>query len=143
MLGDMEKVASCFDATGALTPAAGEIAWPFLRLAIPDDVRRDPRQILNNALVHASAWGRAEVVDFLLARGAEMNDIPAGFDYSGTVLHYAALNGHRDMLDRLLQRGSDPAIPDTKIGKLPEDWADHAGHHELAEYLREVRGRAG
>ena len=141
-LGEMEKVASCFDAAGALTPTAGEIRWPFLSTAIPDDVRRDPRQILNNALVHASAWGRAEVVDFLLARGAEVNGIPAGFDYSGTALHYAAFNGHRDMVDRLLREGADPTIPDTKIGKLPEDWADHAEHHELAEYLRQIRGRA-
>ena len=28
-LGDMEAVAHCFDETGALTEAAGEVAWPF------------------------------------------------------------------------------------------------------------------
>jgi ankyrin repeat protein len=139
-LGDMKKVASCFDESGALTPAAGEIEWPFRPSAIPKHNRRDPRQILGNALVHAAAWGRAEVVEYLLAHGAEMNLITAGFDYSGTALHYAAFGGHREMVDQLLRQGADPTILDTKIGKLPEDWAEHNGHHELAEYLREVRG---
>ena len=141
-LGDMKKVASCFDETGSLTPAAGEIEWPFKPSAIPEHDRRDPRQILGNALVYAAAWGRAEVVEFLLAHGAEVNLIPAGFDYSGTALHYAAFGGHREMVDQLLRQGADPAILDTKIGKSPEDWAEHSGHHELAEYLRQVRGQS-
>jgi ankyrin repeat protein len=68
-----------------------------------------------------------------------VNLIPAGFDYSGTALHYAACGGDREMVDQLLRHGADPAILDTKIGKLPEDWAAHSGHHELAEYLRQVR----
>jgi ankyrin repeat protein len=142
-LGDMEKVASYFDDTAALTPAAGEIAWPFNPSGIPEQDRRDPQQILNNALVHAAAWGRAEVVEFLLTRGADVNVIPAGFDYSGTALHYAAFGGHREMVDRLLRHGADPAIVDTKIGKLPEDWAEHSKHHELAEYLRKIRISGG
>ena len=77
-LGDIKKVASCFDETGALTTAAGKIEWPFRPSAIPDHDRRDPRQILGNARVHAAAWGRAEVVEYLLAHGAEVDLIPAG-----------------------------------------------------------------
>jgi hypothetical protein len=30
-LGDIKRAASCFDETGALTTAAGEIEWPFNR----------------------------------------------------------------------------------------------------------------
>jgi hypothetical protein len=142
-LGDMKKVALCFDETGALTPAAGEIEWPFRPSAISEHDRRDSRQILGNALVHAAAWGRAEVVQFLLIHGALVNLIPAGFDYSGTALHYAAFGGHRAMVDQLLRQGADPGILDTKIGKLPEDWAEHSGYHELAEYLRQMRGKSG
>jgi ankyrin repeat protein len=142
-LGDMEKIASFFDETGALTAAAGDVVSPFEQLPIPEELRREPRQILGNALVHAAAWGRAEAVGFLVSRGAEVDLIPAGFDYAATALHYAALNGRWDMVDHLLHEGADPAIRDAKIGKLPEHWADHAGHHELAEYLRQVRGRAG
>jgi ankyrin repeat protein len=142
-LGDLTKIAACFDETGALTPAAGEIAWPFSKHAIGEEVRRDPRQIIGNALIYAAAWGRAEAVDFLVARGAEVNLIPAGFDFSGTALHYAALRGRREMVDQLLGLGADPSVRDTKIGKRPEDWADHDGHHDLAEFLRQVRARAG
>ncbi len=33
--------------------------------------------------------------------GAQVNLIPAGFDFAFTPPHYAALGGHRDMVDRL------------------------------------------
>jgi uncharacterized protein len=140
-LGDMAKVAACFDESGALTAAAGEVASPFERIPSSDDIRRDPRQIIGNALVHAAAWGRADVVDFLLARGAEINLIPAGFDYAGTPLHYAAHRGRREVVDQLLRHGADPTILDAKVGQTADGWADHGGHSELAEYLRQFRAR--
>jgi ankyrin repeat protein len=124
-----------------LTAAAGEVAWPFFNTPIPESVRRDPQQILGNALVFAAAWGRAESVDCLIDRGAQVNLIPAGFDFAGTPLHYAALGGHREMVDRLLHYGANPDVRDTKIGKLPEDWAEHGGHQELSVYLRLVQRR--
>ena len=142
-LGDVDRIDRCFDDAGELTADAGEIAWPFNLMAIPETVRRDRRQILDNALVYAAAWGQAESVSRLLERGAGLNRIPAGFDYSGTPLHYAAFNGRREMVDRLLQLGADPSISDTKIGKLPEDWAEHSGHHDLALLLQNARQRAG
>jgi uncharacterized protein len=142
-LGDMEKVAACFGERGALTSAAGEIASPFSQIPIAEDVRRDPRQIIGNALVFAAAWGQEAAAAYLLARGADVNTIPAGFDYSGTPLHYAALEGRREMVEFLLQHGADPSVRDTKIGKLAEDWADHGKHGDLAEYLRKARERAG
>jgi hypothetical protein len=140
-LGDPEAIARCFDEAGRLTAAAGEVASPFTRMPIPEAVRRDPQQILGNALVFAAAWGRTESVEQLLDRGAQVNLIPAGFDFAGTPLHYAAFRGHRDMVDRLLRHGADPSVRDTKIGKLPEDWAEHAGHKDLAAHLRLVRRR--
>jgi hypothetical protein len=141
-LGDLEGIAGCFDERGELTPTAAEVAWPFSK-PIAESVRRDRQQMLGNALVYAAAWGRAEAVDLLLGHGARVNLIPAGFDFAGTPLHYAALRGRRDMVDQLLSYGADPAVRDSKIGKLPEDWAEHDGHSELSEYLRLVRGRAG
>jgi len=141
-LGGLEEVARCFDDSGALTAAAGEVAWPFFLTPIPEAVRRDPQQIVGNALVYAAAWGRAGTVNLLLDRGAQVNLIPAGFDFAGTPLHYAALRGRRDMVDRLLQHGADPSVRDSEIGKLPEDWAEHDGHKELSEYLRLVRRHA-
>ncbi len=141
-LGDVDWIDRCFDDAGELTADAGEIAWPFNPEAIPEAVRRDRQQILDNALVYAAAWGQSESVGRLIERGAQVNHIPAGFDYSGTALHYAAFHGHREMVDRLLQLGADPSIQDTKIGKLPEDWAEHSGHHDLALLLQNARQSA-
>jgi ankyrin repeat protein len=141
--GNREQRARCFDATAALTIEAGELSWPFRRIPIPNHLRRDRDQIVTNALIYAAMWGRSEAVEELLRKGAKVNEIPAGFDYSGTALHYAALEGRRELVDQLLSVGADPRIKDTKIGKLPEDWAEHAGHHDLSEYLRHLRTQAG
>src|SRR5262249_7642783 len=70
----LDRMALCFDDKGALTPAAGEVAWPFFQTLIPEAVRRDPQQILGNALVYAAAWGRTVAAAQLLA----------GFDFAGT-----------------------------------------------------------
>jgi ankyrin repeat protein len=77
----------------------------------------------------------------LLNRGAEVNAIPAGFDFAGTPLHYAALQGRRDAVDWLLRHGADPTVRDAKINNLPEDWAAHDGHAELADHLKRIRLR--
>ena len=137
-VGDQSKVAGYFDANGDLTEAAGAIAWPFGK-PIAADVRRNRLQMLTNALVYAASWGRIETATFLLDHGAVVNLIPAGFDYSGTALHYAAFQGRREMVDLLLRRGADPSVRDTKIDALAEDWAEHSGHHELAARLRNSR----
>jgi ankyrin repeat protein len=142
-LGDMQLVVRCFNDQGELTAAAGVVSWPFFQTPIADALRRDPEQILGNALVYAAAWGQAEAVEYLLGRGARIDLIPAGFDYAGTPLHYAALRGRREMVDRLLRHGADPTVRDTKVNALPEDWAAHDGHQELSEYLRSCRQRAG
>jgi ankyrin repeat protein len=142
-LGRIEVLLGCFDETGALTAAAGEIASPFDKLdsLLADAVRRSPREIVNNALVYAAAWGQHAAMQELLNRGAEVNAIPAGFDFAGTPLHYAALHGRRDTVDWLLRHGADPSVRDAKINNLPEDWAAHDGHAELAEYLKQMRQR--
>jgi len=137
-LGDLEGVRRCFDGDGQLNREACEVAWPF-GATIPDEVRHDRRQIINNALVYAAAWGRKETANELLKRGAEVNAIPAGFDFAGTPLHYAALNDRREMVDWLLDRGADPTLRDTKVQNTPDGWAEYAHHAELAEYLRKIR----
>lgn len=143
-LGRIDVLRSCFDETGALTAKAGQIVSPFDKWDHLDnpELRHDRRQILSNALVYAAAWGRHEAMQELLNRGADVNVIPAGFDFAGTPLHYAALRGRRDTVDWLLEHGADPAIRDTKVNSLPEGWADHDGHAALAAYLKERRERA-
>ncbi len=137
-LGDVPGVRQCFGANGSLNDSAGELAWPFG--AMPNEARHDRRQIVNNALVFAAAWGQIDAAAELLARGAEINSLPAGFDFVGTPLHYAALNNRREMADWLLERGADPTIRDPKVQHTPDGWAEYAKHPELAEHLRERRG---
>jgi hypothetical protein len=142
-LGRRDVFLACFDETGELTEQAGQIVSPFDkwdRLDSPE-LRHDRQEIVNNALVYAAVWGQQETMQELLNRGAEVNAIPAGFDFAGTPLHNASLRGRRDTVDWLLQHGADPAVRDAKIDKLPEDWAAHDGHADLAAYLKQQRQR--
>ena len=84
----------------------------------------NPRQ----RLVYAAAWGRCQAADFLMDRGAAVNLIPAGFDYAGTPLHYAAFRGRREMVT-ISARVAIPR-PRHEDRKLAEDWAEHSKHKE-------------
>jgi ankyrin repeat protein len=97
---------------------------------------QDRQGIVDNAFVYACMHGHMEAAALLLAKGAQLNAIPGGFDYAGTALHYAALNGHRAMVEFLIARGADVNIKDTKVGQTPAGWADYGGHLELVKTLR-------
>lgn len=49
-----------------------------------------------------------------------------------TALHYAALNGHKEIVEYLLSKGGQINSPDSKFGATPMGWA--------IEYLREAGG---
>lgn len=138
-MGYVQGLRACFDDDGTVNHRAGEIAWPFGPIRedqIRGEGKRDRRQLINNSLVFAAAWGQQETASELLTRGAEINAIPAGFDFAGTPLHYAALNNRREMAEWLLQRGADPLVRDTKVNNTPDGWAQYAQHVDLADYLR-------
>src|SRR5579862_656803 len=65
-LGRTDLLSGFFERSGAPTAAAGEIASPFDKLPIAETVRRDPREIVNNALIYAAAWERDDAVEELL-----------------------------------------------------------------------------
>jgi hypothetical protein len=138
-VGRTDYLELCFTETGELTKAAGCVRWPWFEKPIPDSIRCDRQQIVDNALVYAAAWCRIDAANVLLARGANINARPAGFDFTGTPLHYAALNGRWKMTAFLLEHGADPAARDGKVDNTPDGWATHGGHQELAEHLRRAR----
>lgn len=151
-LGRTDLIESYFNADGSLKPEAGRIDWPFGNLnsiacsnhdamgkqSLADRVNewsQDRQGIVNNAFVYACMHGHIDAATLLLDKGAEINVIPGGFDFAGTGLHYAALNGHRPMVEFLLARGADRSIKDTKVNSSPAGWADHGGHPELRDLL--------
>jgi ankyrin repeat protein len=151
-LGRTDLIESYFNSDGSLKPEAGKIDWPFGNLEtiagsnhdtagtqlLADRVRswsQDRQGIINNAFVYACMHGHIDAAQLLLDKGAAINVVPGGFDYSGTGLHYAALNGHRAMVEFLLAHGADRNVKDTKVGSTAAGWAEYGGHPELRNLL--------
>jgi len=152
-LGRTDLIEGYFNSDGSLRPEAGKINWPWGGLemiarsnhdragkqSLADRVNewsQDRQGIINNAFVYACMHGQIEAAKLLLRKGAEINVIPGGFDYAGTGLHYAALNGQRAMVEFLLQQGADREVKDTKAGSDAAGWAEYGGHLELRDLLR-------
>ncbi|HEY2964247.1 MAG TPA: ankyrin repeat domain-containing protein [Pyrinomonadaceae bacterium] len=133
-LGRTDLIESYFNPDGSLKPEAGRIEWPWSSRGNP--WQQDRQGIINNAFVYACMHGHIEAARLLLEKGAEINVIPGGFDYAGTGLHYAALNGQRAMVEFLLAQGADRNVKDTKVGSTPLGWAEHGGHPALRDLLR-------
>jgi ankyrin repeat protein len=158
-LGRTDAMATFFARDGELEPEAGKIEWPFgtpeaieqsnhpepIKRSLAERIRAWPQTrqaIVDNAFVYACMHGHVDAATLLLEKGAAIDAIPFGFDFAGTGLHYAALNGHRAMLELLLQRGADPSVRDAKIGAEPVGWARHAGRTEIVELLERAAKRS-
>lgn len=147
-LGRTDLIESFFD-KDALKPEAGTIDWPFgdpltSNLATPakEHLKKNvegwslrPIDIINNALIYACINNHLEAVKLLLKKGAEVNAIPPGFDYAGTALHNAAVQGNKGIVEFLIQQGADATVLDTKVKSTAAGWADHGGHIQLRDLL--------
>jgi hypothetical protein len=154
-LGRLDLIESFFSGDGSLKPEAGKIDWPFgelekpnLNCKIKDELQAkvaawsdDPQDIINNAFVYACNNNQVDAARLLLEKGAQVNAIPPGFDYAGTGLHYAALNGHQALVEFLLERFADVKVKDTKVGSTAAGWADHGGHPEIRDYLEQLAAK--
>ncbi|HWN10914.1 MAG TPA: ankyrin repeat domain-containing protein [Pyrinomonadaceae bacterium] len=151
-LGRIDLIEGFFESDGSLKPEAGKIDWPFGGLEKSNHASKikaelqaklaswtnDRQSIVNNAFVYACMHNHIDAARLLLEKGAEINEIAPGFDFSGTGLHYAALNGHRAMVEFLIAQGADVNIKDTKVGGTAAGWADYGGHPELKNYLEQI-----
>ena len=152
-LGRADLIEKFFNADGSLKPEAGRINWPWGDLESIANSNHPPKGkeslasrvnswsqdrqgIINNAFVYACMHGHIDAAKLLLDKGAEIDVIPGGFDYAGTGLHYAALNGHRRMVEFLLAHSADRNIKDTKVGGTAAGWAEYGGHADLLDLLR-------
>ena len=71
----------------------------------------------------ACAYGRADVVDFLLDRGVDVDAQLKGHGEGHTGLHVAAFHGHVDVVSALLRRGAGVDAIDKTWGTPPLVWA--------------------
>lgn len=81
-----------------------------------------------DALMTAAAYGQDELLDDLLARGA---DVHATNDKGATALHHAAAAGNLHAIDRLLAAGADPDVRND-AGLTPHMAAQACREHEAA-----------
>lgn len=151
-LGRSDLIESFFDSDGTLKPEAGRIDWPFgeldksnlagsIKAELEAKVAQwsaDPQNIIDNAFVYACMHNQIDAARLLLKKGAQIDAIPPGFDYSGTGLHYAALNGHQPTVEFLIEQGATVNIKDTKVHSTPAGWAEYGGHPEIKNYLEHL-----
>ena len=81
-------------------------------------------------LIAAAKQGNLERVNAIL--GADNSLVNQKDESGATPVHYAALNGHRQIVRLLVQRGADVNSTDSQFGATPAGWA--------IEYFRELGG---
>ena len=59
-------------------------------------------------------------------------------EYGKTGLHWAAINGHRGVVELLVMRGASLNIRDARYNSTPAGWAREGDHIELAALLSVV-----
>ena len=80
------------------------------------------------ALVAAAFYGKAEMLQFLIKLGVNVNarlDASSGFHEHATALHQAVFSGSLDAVKVLVESGADTNAMDRIFNGTPMDWARH------------------
>lgn len=85
-------------------------------------------------LEYAVEAGQVDLVKYLVAKGFELDGRYSSVD-GGSLLHIAALNGRREMVEYLLSRRLDADAPNAR-GQTPLYLAASRRHEELVRMLR-------
>ncbi|MFK4083161.1 ankyrin repeat domain-containing protein [Kribbella sp. NPDC020789] len=88
--------------------------------------------------IRAAEAGRTEALEPLQRLGFDLN-VMAG----SAPIHRAALNGHLETVQRLVQLGADPELRDPSYGGDALGWAEHNHQEAVAVYLRGLRQGTG
>jgi hypothetical protein len=89
------------------------------------------------ALALAAQFGHAAIVRSLLDAGEDPNRYnPVGGHSHATPLHQAALAGHMEVVQLLVERGARLDLKDVLWDATPAEWARHAGQTEVEAFLR-------
>ena len=84
-------------------------------------------------LHRAASEGHKEIVELLIAKGANVN-VNAKNEFGSTPLHVAAFQGHKEIAELLIPNGADVSAKD-KYEQTPLHFAAINGHKEIAELL--------
>ena len=91
----------------------------------------------------AAEGGHREIVDLLIAKGADINATAGAGDGVGwTPLHEAAEGGHKKVVELLIQKGANINVKNGD-GRTPMDLAIEHKNAEIADLLRKHGGKTG
>ena len=140
-IGQLDRMTDFFDAEGAIRPSA----WGLAPELEDHDIQVSPDGVLTDALSLAAINRQFDAIDFLLARGADLNAYSNWVVCPGvTPLHCACWlpgpegGGRRgpEMVAFLLDRGADPMIRNPgDPNATPFQWSIHNGNHEIVAYM--------
>jgi len=152
-LGSPTPILSFLLARGADPNLNGAGAASVLDLAVLHASTEDVDELISygaklqntNALKTAAYFGRTDMIEHLLGKGVDVNEIP---DYEemlrrereiglGTALHEAARIGQVEAVRLLLDRGADPWLKNT-LGRTALDLATEQGHDNVVKVLSET-----
>jgi len=122
-------------------------AVSFSDIEVVDELLRHGAKLKNtNALKSAAYSGRADMIEHLLGKGIDVNEIP---DYPemlnqerelglGTALHEAARNGQVEAVQLLLDHEANPQLKNT-LGRTALDLAREKDHVEVVDVLSKTK----
>ncbi len=118
---------------------AGNIEAVKQAIAAGKDVNSEDECCGVTPLHYATRWGRKEIAELLIAKGADVN---AKAKYGDTPLHgaiyangtYLEETGRKEMIELLIAKGADVNAKD-EGGKTPLHFATGYGRNEIVELL--------
>jgi ankyrin repeat protein len=134
-LGMLDVVQSFWDSPNTLKPGAGQTRSRDLgngkwgKAPPPESYK----ELVSEAFYIAGRNGHVEAARYLLEKGADIDC--CGF-FGAPGLHWAAINGHKAMVEFLIAHGADLHIRDTQFNATPLGWALEGKQEEIATLLQ-------
>ena len=120
-----------------LAAMTGDIKAVKQHLAVGTDVNTKDNFTGYTPLHRAASNGLKEIVELLLAKGADVN---AKNDGGFTPLHYAASRRDKEIAELLIAKDADVNAK-MEDGDTPLDWAIEINRTEIADFLRKHGGK--